>query len=658
MKAPGCSSIWRWTLFVICGLFVIAHANINNDDDEWIDPYDMLNYDPTAKRMRKPTEAASYTNVPTKRREFSSDSCELPKCPDVSECMFKLSVLQKEAITVTITSFITDPLKHIGQGISEFLRALLKDLPFTLQIPVLLVIAGAIFVFMYGSAYAAIQHAIPWPRLGGRRDPPPPAVEQRHAPRLRENEYWAGGDAPQPLQDPHRNNINHVRNRVNHGFGAGEANANAPQPNQEGIRTPQPRDGESSMDILEKFVGRPGDVQTVRVETLRSTGNMSSQNDVDCQQRTLEQDPVSPKLLYIYWMIMRVLSCSSFGFWSLFVFCELYVFTYANSNQGDAWINLDDMINYDPRTKSMRIPTEKACTTVQQPTCLPVFKRLISRLLKETTKLGLPDGAKTFMHYDAEVKLSRQMVSEFQKLLKDDKDWKNGALDEALSQFLVNFRLSDHKPWTWRFEETFHVEVDTALKLSLCVLVITAAICTEMWSVVSWFIQFKRIVLICFFISLIWNWLHLYMLAFAEHQKNIVVMERLREQCTGMKEMTWWDSLLEWYRRTFTLQDDPCKIYYETVLVNPILLVPPTKAFIVTLTYLFTDPLKHIGQGINEFLRALLKDLPVFLQIPVFLTIAAPFLVFTCGSALGGVIKHAAVLLPWLGEHPAAPGKR
>lgn len=66
----------------------------------------------------------------------------------------------------------------------------------------------------------------------------------------------------------------------------------------------------------------------------------------------------SPKLFYIYWLIMRVLSCSSFGFWSLLVFCELYVFAHGNINQDDDWIDLDDMINYDPTTKSMKLPTK------------------------------------------------------------------------------------------------------------------------------------------------------------------------------------------------------------------------------------------------------------------------------------------------------------
>lgn len=54
--------------------------------------------------------------------------------------------LSLKAISVTMTTFITEPLKHFGQGISEFLRALLKDLPITLQIPVLITIVFSILV--------------------------------------------------------------------------------------------------------------------------------------------------------------------------------------------------------------------------------------------------------------------------------------------------------------------------------------------------------------------------------------------------------------------------------------------------------------------------------------------------------------------------------
>ncbi|XP_016310912.1 chloride channel CLIC-like protein 1 isoform X1 [Sinocyclocheilus anshuiensis] len=403
MKEPSCSSFGCWSLFVFCSLFVIANANIHEDDDAWIDPYDMLNYDPTTKRMRKPTECASYPNVPTKRREFSSESCEVQQCPDVSECTSKLEILRKE---------------------------------------------------------------------------------------------------------------------------------------------------------------------------------------------------------------------------------------------------------FDEQKK-------KGTTTSINPVCLPVFKRFLTKLLKETSKLGLPDDGQTSMRYDAEVKLSKQSLAEIQKLLNEENDWTTGAMDEALSQILVRFKLHDHKAWKWRFEDTFHVDADTALKVSLIVLIVVAIISTELWSVVSWLVQFWRMFAVCFFISLIWNWFHLYMVAFAEHKKNIVEVESFNGKCTGLKQLDWKDSLSEWYRRTWTLQDDPCKKYYEVLVVNPILLVPPTKAITVTITSFITDPLKQIGQGISEFLRALLKDLPVTLQLPVLLIIALAIFVFMYGGAQAAI--HQAVRLPRLGwrrdQPPPAVGQ-
>ncbi|CAM4655437.1 unnamed protein product [Leuciscus chuanchicus] len=303
---------------------------------------------------------------------------------------------------------------------------------------------------------------------------------------------------------------------------------------------------------------------------------------------------------------------------------------------------------------------KKGTATSSKPVCLPVFKRFLSKLLKETSKLGLPDDVKTAMHYDAMVKLSKQSLAEIQKLLNEENDWTTGAMDEALSQILVKFKRHNHEAWKWRFEHTFYVDADTVLKVSLIVLIVVAVICTELWSVVSWFVQFKRMFAVCFFISLIWNWFHLYMVVFAEHKKNIVEVESFNGKCTGVKELDWKDSLSEWYRRTWTLQDDPCKMYYEVLVVNPILLVPPTKAITVTITSFITDPLKQIGEGIGEFLKALLKDLPVTLQIPVLLTIALAIFVFMYGSAQAAI--HQAVRLPrmgWRGDPPPpAVGQR
>ncbi|XP_029106099.1 chloride channel CLIC-like protein 1 isoform X2 [Scleropages formosus] len=363
----------------------------------------------------------------------------------------------------------------------------------------------------------------------------------------------------------------------------------------------------------------------------------------------------------------------------------------------EEWIDPTDMLNYDATTKTMRRPAEAAnyenvptkrkeytdsslidpcpditeCTrrvaileeevqeqkkkirsASQQPSCTPVFKRYLSKLLNEIQKLGLPNEVSSSVHYDAEVRLSRQAVAEIQKFVTGDGSWKTGALDEALSQILVNFKQHDYEAWKWRFEDTFGVELSTVVGIFVCSIAIVLIICSETWSRVSWFVQFKRLLAICFFISIGWNWLYLYKIAFAEHQNNIVKMESVNEKCTGVK-IDWKDNLKEWWRSTWTLQDDPCKKYYEVLIVNPILLVPPTKAISVTITTFFTEPLKHVGQGISEFLRALLQDLPITLQIPVLATIVLSILVFTYGSAQAAI--QVGLTRPLRGGHQEPP---
>ncbi|XP_038571723.1 chloride channel CLIC-like protein 1 isoform X2 [Micropterus salmoides] len=344
--------------------------------------------------------------------------------------------------------------------------------------------------------------------------------------------------------------------------------------------------------------------------------------------------------------------------------CSLSVSLAATGQQtDDDWIDPYDMLNYDSSTKTMRKPAEptkydsvpttrreytkdssqaeltscisqkeelekKIQLILQQPTCSPVFMRFLRRLQKEIQR---PSDS-TYTHYDANIKLSRQDMTEIERLLEGEDSWRTGALDNAISQILVDLRPHDREVWRWRFEDTFGVELDTLLKVLLLVLIIVAIICTQLWSTVSWFTQFRRLFAVCFLISIVWNWFYLYKIAFADHQNNIAKMNSVYEKCTGMKKIDWTDSLKEWFRSTLTLQDDPCKKYYEVLVVNPILLVSPTKAFTVTITTLITDPLKHIGQGISEFLVALLKDLPVTLQIPVFLVVMLCVLVLMYGS--------------------------
>ncbi|KAM4549209.1 chloride channel CLIC-like protein 1 isoform 2-T2 [Odontesthes bonariensis] len=337
------------------------------------------------------------------------------------------------------------------------------------------------------------------------------------------------------------------------------------------------------------------------------------------------------------------------------------------------WLDPYDMLNYDASAKTMRKPTEPTSYTnvatkrrehimdpsqaeltscnqkaadlhrqieeqkktiaviSQQPTCTPVFKRFLSRLLKEIQRVGVPSDS-TDVFYDAKIKLSSQAITEIKSLLEGEDRWRTGALDNAVSQILVDLKHHDYEAWKWHFEDTFGVELDTLLKIGVFFLVLSAIVCTQLWSAVSWLVQLRRLFVVCFVVSIIWNWFYLYKIAFAEHQRNIVKMDSVNEKCTGVRKIDWSDSLKEWVRSTWTLQDDPCKKYYEVLMVNPILLVPPTKAISVTITTFITEPLKHFGQGISEFLRALLKDLPVTLQIPVLLTIVLSILVVAYGS--------------------------
>ena len=68
-----------------------------------------------------------------------------------------------------------------------------------------------------------------------------------------------------------------------------------------------------------------------------------------------------------------------------------------------------------------------------------------------------PDENKVDMHYDAEIILKRQTLLEIQKFLSGE-DWKPGALDDALSDILINFKFHDFETWKWRFEDFFGVD--------------------------------------------------------------------------------------------------------------------------------------------------------------------------------------------------------
>ncbi|XP_032278035.1 chloride channel CLIC-like protein 1 isoform X1 [Phoca vitulina] len=268
----------------------------------------------------------------------------------------------------------------------------------------------------------------------------------------------------------------------------------------------------------------------------------------------------------------------------------------------------------------------------------PVFRRYLHKILIEARKLGLPEENKDDMHYDAEIILKRQTLLEIQKFLSGE-DWKPGALDDALSDILINFKFHDFETWKWRFEDSFGVDPYNLLMVLLCLLCIVGLVATELWTYVHWYTQLRRVLFISFLISLGWNWMYLYKLAFAQHQAEVAKLEPLNNVCA--EKMDWIGSLWELLRSSWTYKDDPCQKYYELLLVNPIWLVPPTKALAVTFTNFVTEPLKHIGKGAGEFIKEFMKEIPVLLHIPVLIIMALAVLSFCYGAGKSvNMLRH------------------
>ncbi|ELK05853.1 Chloride channel CLIC-like protein 1 [Pteropus alecto] len=202
----------------------------------------------------------------------------------------------------------------------------------------------------------------------------------------------------------------------------------------------------------------------------------------------------------------------------------------------------------------------------------PVFRRYLNKILIETKKLGLPDENSGDMHYDAEIILKRQTLLEIQKFLNGE-DWKPGALDDALSDILINFKFHDFEVWKWRFEDYFGVDP-----------------------------------------------YNVFMLAFAQHQAEVAKLQPLNNVCA--EKMDWAGSL--W-----------------------------GKALAVTFTNFVSEPLKHIGKGTGEFIRALMKEIPVLLHIPVLIVMALAVLSFCYGAG-----KSVHMLRPLGGPEREQPPAR
>uniref|UniRef100_A0A8D2BE66 Chloride channel CLIC-like protein 1 n=1 Tax=Sciurus vulgaris TaxID=55149 RepID=A0A8D2BE66_SCIVU len=203
-------------LFCECLLLITSYAH----DDDWIDPTDMLNYDAASGTMRK----SQVKNSVSEKKDVSPD---LSYADEMSECYRRLDSLTHKidecekkkredyesqsnpvfrrylnkilieagklglALAVTFTNFVTEPLKHIGKGTGEFIKALMKEIPVILQIPVLIIMTLAVLSFCYGAGKSVnvLRH------LGGPEREPPPALHPSDRRWQKEIDYRHHGGA-------------------------------------------------------------------------------------------------------------------------------------------------------------------------------------------------------------------------------------------------------------------------------------------------------------------------------------------------------------------------------------------------------------------------------------------------------------------------------
>ncbi|XP_076440373.1 uncharacterized protein LOC143279921 [Babylonia areolata] len=137
-----------------------------------------------------------------------------------------------------------------------------------------------------------------------------------------------------------------------------------------------------------------------------------------------------------------------------------------------------------------------------------------------------------------------------------------------------------------------------------------------------------------FTISVAMTWYRLYKGEVAKQHE--AMLRDLPAGCGKMPETggSILTQITNYVRYQFTFQQDACVTYFEHLVIDPIVKVSPMEALAVALVQTMLKPLRIVGTEISEFLRALVKDLPVQWQMVSVIMVCA-FLVLILFLACG-----------------------
>ncbi|XP_072018148.1 uncharacterized protein [Amphiura filiformis] len=173
-------------------------------------------------------------------------------------------------------------------------------------------------------------------------------------------------------------------------------------------------------------------------------------------------------------------------------------------------------------------------------------------------------------------------------------------------------------------EETLQMDRSVVLVIFYLMLFVIVFVAFETRTTMSWLQQLWTVIIVFIIISIFWNWLFLYKKEVAKRMSQM--NQEPPEHCLTGK-MHLWDSFSEAMRSRFTFSQDPCKLYNEQILVDPLYEVPPTKAIAHTFANLFLEPAKHLGKAVAEFNHELFANLPLQAWIPALLSVYGSILV-------------------------------
>lgn len=215
----------------------------------------------------------------------------------------------------------------------------------------------------------------------------------------------------------------------------------------------------------------------------------------------------------------------------------------------------------------------------------PHFKRVIRIILGNLEDRG---------DHDVTITASKDDTATLEKFIKsDDGNIQDAA--EVVTAIISNFKSkgSMYDFNQWDSSSFTYVTKEAVLVLAALFFVLCAAVVFERYTTLTWRKQLWCVLFLCFAVSIPWEWYHLYRKAFASKQAQME--KEIPKECRPDHQLRPLESLVLWFRNSFTFTDDICIKYQETLLVDPFWEISPSKVSIFPLrkSWILSLPRSH-----------------------------------------------------------------